>query len=639
MFTKFQNSGALFAQLIKAAPSAIVMIDRAGSIVLANLQAEKLFGYSENEILGQQIEILIPARFRHSHHGYRDSFFSNPISRSMGAGRDLFGCRKDGSEVSIEIGLTPIDSPEGAFVLASIIDITERKRAEEKFRLAVEAAPNAMIMVDSEGKMILANRQTETMFQYSRKELIGEPIEILVPNRFQKSHPGQRGSFFSNPKTRSMGAGRELFGKRKDSSEVAIEIGLNPIETSEGIYVLASIIDITERKKTEALIASQEAALEASRMKSQFLANMSHEIRTPMNGIIGMTELLSFTALDSQQADYAETIRRSAESLLTIINDILDFSKIEAGKLDLESEELDLDQLMRDVERVFSVLAEKKGITLFSNRPVLHRKFRGDSGRILQVLNNLLGNAIKFTEKGQVSIRVSLQNSDGKYTNVKFEIQDTGIGIPDVSRSDLFRAFSQADNSSTRKFGGTGLGLSISKRLVELMGGTIEVASEVGKGSNFSFQIKLENGSGSATKPEPLKDVALPTIQGHDRILVAEDHLINQKLVFAMLEKLGFKVDIVGNGKEALERISQNEYSLVLMDCQMPELDGFETTTAIRRLKDSKQSSIPVIAMTASAIKGDREKCIEVGMNDYISKPLHLSQLQEILEKWLNPKK
>ena len=246
-----------FRLVVEAAPNAMIMVGKEGKMTLVNTQAETLFGYTRQELLGQKIEMLVPERFRNNHTGHRDGFFADPRTRAMGAGRDLFGLRKDNTEVPIEIGLNPIKTEEGTFVLASIIDITERKRAEERFRLVVEAAPNAMIMVGKEGKMTLVNSQTEVLFGYKRNELLDQKIEMLVPERFRGNHSGHRDSFFADPKTRSMGVGRDLFGLKKDGSEVPIEIGLNPIKTTEGTFVLASIIDITERKKVEESILVQ----------------------------------------------------------------------------------------------------------------------------------------------------------------------------------------------------------------------------------------------------------------------------------------------------------------------------------------------------------------------------------------------
>jgi PAS domain S-box-containing protein len=631
-----------FGTLIKAAPSAMLMVSREGVIVLSNQLAEKLFGYTSEELIGSPIELLVPHRFHAHHPGHRVSYFNDPHPRSMGAGRDLTGRRKDGSEVSVEIGLNPVATSDGIYVLASIIDITERKRAEERFRLAVEAAPNAMLLVDREGRMVLTNLQTTALFGYEREELIGQSVELLLPERFRAAHPGLRSTFFVTPQTRSMGAGRDLTGRRKDGSEVSVEIGLNPIETSDGLYVLASIIDVTERKKHEMLLASQEAALEASRMKSQFLANMSHEIRTPMNGIIGMAEMLLSTPLNKHQRDFAETILRSADSLLTIINDILDFSKIEAGKLELDSVEFNLNDLLSDKEMVFSFQAKKKSLRLVLDTPVFPHRFRGDPVRLRQILNNLIGigNALKFTNEGEVRVVVRELARSPRSAHLRFEVHDTGVGIPESSLTHLFEVFSQADSTTTRKYGGTGLGLSISRRLAELMGGKIEVSSELGRGSMFSFELELELGGPLVSVPHQRASVAPPgkleeAGKRSARILVAEDHEINQKLVRAMLEQLGYHVTIAGNGKDVIEILAREEFDAVLMDCQMPEMDGFQTTREIRASPEPRLRDIPILAMTASAIKGDREKCLAVGMNDYMSKPIHFAQLKGVLEEWL----
>ncbi len=628
-------SGDLSAKLLRTAPSAIILIDRQGKIILANLQAERLFGYTEDELVDQPIEILIPQRFQKLHARQREQYTIAPSARVMGAGRDLYGRRKDGTEVSVEIGLNPVDQE---YVLASIVDITERKRSEERFRMAVEAAPNAMIMVNQKGEIILANHQTETLFGYQRQELLGKTIEILIPERFRHAHVNSRQNFFVRPETRAMGAGRNLHGIRKDGTEVAIEIGLNPMETSEGQFVLASVIDITQRLRNEQLQAAQEAAVEDSRLKSQFLANMSHEIRTPMNGIIGMTEMLLGTTLSPLQMDYTETIKRSADSLLTIINGILDFSKIEAGRLEIDVVEFDLNEILRDIEMIFSMLSEKCGLRFIFSRPSFYATFRGDENRIRQVLNNLVSNALKFTERGEITVSVSVIEESKDSTKLHFTIKDTGVGISEQNLSKLFQVFSQADDSNTRKFGGTGLGLSIAKRLVELMGGEIGVDSKLSAGSTFWFDLTLENGQpireGHRAKDRPTLPATPAGCGKAFRILVAEDHSINQKLIQAILEQLGHQVEIAVNGKEAIKFLERTNYDIVFMDCQMPELDGFETTKIIRDSSDEKLKKIPVIAMTASAIKGDRERCLAAGMNDYISKPISIARIKEILVQW-----
>lgn len=629
-----------FRQVVEAAPNAMIMVDKEGKIVLSNLQTEKLFGYDRAELLGQPIEMLVPERYRLQHPGHRKVFFQHPKARSMGAGRELFGRRKDSSEVPIEIGLNPMETSEGAFVLASIIDITERKRAEDRFRLAVEAAPNAMLMIDRDGKILMANRQTEVLFGYDRNFLLGQPIEILVPERFRSKHPEHRSGFYAHPRTRSMGAGRDLYGSRQDGTEVPVEIGLTPVETEKELFVLASIIDITERKKNEQLLAAREAALEASQMKSQFLANMSHEIRTPMNGIIGMTGLLLDKPLEPDEREYAQTIKKSADNLLTIINDILDFSKIEAGKLDLELIEFDLNQVLSDLEKVFSFDAKQKNISFIFNVPTFSTQFKSDPSRIRQIISNLINNAVKFTNSGSVTFQVMILDESTEKFHLKFEIIDTGIGLAQKSIDKLFQTFSQADESTTRKFGGTGLGLSISKKLVELLGGKIGVVSKESSGSNFWFEIEIEKCSQVSSNLKQVQEIKIEPdwYKPGLRLLVAEDNQVNQLVIKKTLEKLGLKSDVVANGLEVIAALRKIPYDLVLMDCQMPEMDGYEATRVVRADSTLSKRNTPIVAMTANAIKGDREKCLAVGMNDYVSKPIQIHILHDTLKKWLPSK-
>jgi CheY-like chemotaxis protein len=372
---------------------------------------------------------------------------------------------------------------------------------------------------------------------------------------------------------------------------------------------------------------------------------MSHEVRTPMNGIIGMVGLLLDTPMNEQQAEYARTIKTSAEALLTVINDVLDFSKIEAGKLDVELVEFELTPVLRSAVALLEERALAKGLGLAWNvAPGIPESLRGDPYRVRQVLLNLIGNAVKFTDRGEIAVRVQVEEDGDDSMRLRFAVTDTGIGIPEDVQGNLFNAFIQGDSSTTRRFGGTGLGLAISKQLVELMGGTVGVRSAPGRGSTFWFTARFGRVAGSPAASRPPHVQARGAVGAYAkaqstgphhfmRILVAEDNPINQKVTLGQLRKLGYHADVVATGRSVMTALEQERYDLILMDCQMPEMDGYEAAREIRR-REGGRGHIVIIALTASAMQGEREKCTDAGMDGYISKPVDLASLEKLLGDW-----
>jgi PAS domain S-box-containing protein len=659
-------------KLMHQSPIAYFELDDAGRFTFVNEKEAELRGLPEGDIIQQFFwDLELPAlqpRVRED------------TQRKLAGGRSLLPyqrhyLRPDGTILTLETHEVLLYDPFGKVrgLRAATLDLTEPTRTQEEVRQTTselkaifQAFPDLFLRADAEG-IILDYRSPKSAGGFGfAKNCTGRRLKTVLPDVAGEKVEGAirdaiESAALVSIEYSSQGAHAERF----------FEARVIPLSVREVIIIVRDITPrkIAERqlerfaselaKKNRELVDALQTAREATKLKSQFLANMSHEIRTPMNGILGMTDFLLHTLLTAEQQDYAESVRNSATSLLGIINDILDLSKIEAGKLTLERLDFDVTNLVRELAREFSLHARAKQLqfsyTLESEAPMW---VRGDPGRLRQVLTNLLGNAVKFTPSGEVTLRMESARDTGDTVTLRFAVKDTGIGIALDQRARLFESFVQGDGSTTRKYGGTGLGLAISKQLIGMLGGDLGFDSEPGKGSTFWTTVVFERRTAPAvlTPSKPPKEeapqrhvpllpaaaasaitasdrpVKPPTPRG--RVLVAEDNLMNQKVAVRLLEKVGYQADVVNNGRLAVEAVRSHQYELVLMDCQMPEMDGFEATAEIRRFEGKDRHTI-IFALTANAMMGDRERCLDAGMDDYLSKPFDLAALQSAVDTWM----
>jgi PAS domain S-box-containing protein len=492
----------------------------------------------------------------------------------------------------------------------------------------IDHAVDSIIAIDHDNNVTLWNPASETMFGYTKEEVMGKNvIDFVIPPQLR--HP----DLFKNKEQLLLNRIMVRRGYRKSGAVFPIELSFFLVGEGESAQLTSFTRDISERIQAEQELRwAKHHAEKSAQAKSEFLAMMSHEIRTPMNGVIGMSDLLSKTDLTPQQADYVRVIVSSAKALLVIINDILDFSKIEAGKLELHAIDFSLRELIHDIEQVFLISAQSKEIFLRVDvQPNIPDSIHGDSDRLRQIISNLLSNAIKFTEKGGVTFEVALQDESEEALTLIFSVTDTGIGLTDQQKKRILQPFTQADSSISRRFGGTGLGLVICKRLSEMFGGDLQFESKWQEGSRFYFTATLEKN-----KTTPIEHVLpaprIPKKGCH--ILLAEDNQVNQMITQAMIEELGHTVDIASDGKEALRKATAQHYDLVLMDIQMPEMDGIDASIRIRN-SATPFASVPLIALTANALEEDKDVAYKAGMNGYLSKPFTTEDLQKIIDEFV----
>jgi len=553
-----------------------------------------------------------------------------------------------GEDIWVDIALTCIVRGENPILLASLHEVTDRKQMEElirdserRYARLAQQSGTFVWEVDCAGCYTYVSPSVESLIGYKPEELVGKMYFYdLCPLEERESLKAFGLELIGS------GSSMEQFENRivSKSGEVLWVLSAGMVlknEVGEVIGYQGSDMNISDRKAMEVDLLEAKAKAEAANVaKSEFLANMSHEIRTPMNGVIGMTELLLGTELDDEQRSFAETVQHSGEGLMHLLNDILDLSKIESGKLTLDSQPFDPRALIEDLLKSYAFLSREKGVDLLvAIDSEIPARLVGDSGRISQILNNLLNNAFKFTRKGQVRFSASLLAAADEAVTLRFEIEDTGIGISDELTPRLFQKFSQAESSTARLYGGSGLGLAICSELTRIMNGRIGVMSEPGNGSTFWCEIPL-NRNTVDTVPfltELSKDqhLATPYAQG-GRILVVEDNSINREVARMQLQRMGYSVFVATSGADALERFKKMSVDLILMDVRMPKMDGLETTRKIRAVENSEgRAHTPIVALTAHAMERDRKSCLAAGMDDYLTKPIRPFTLAESIRKWM----
>lgn len=622
--------------ILTASLDALITINENGEVIDYNKVAATTFGWNYDEIIGQDLaEFIIPPAQRQAHHQGMQKYLKTKHGPVLNQRIQLTAQNKYGSNFPIEINIAPIDTEQGTLFTAFIRDISTRLQAESELRLAAKTfeSSEAILICDNQGTIIRSNQAFSRITGYDNDDVIGQNPRILSSG--QHSEEYYKKMWLSLTEHGEWNG--EIYNKRKNGKIYPEYLNISSVKNDLGeiSHYIAHFFDISEQKENEKKLqqARKEADL-SNESKSRFLASMSHEIRTPMNAVLGILGLLKDTQLTERQLELVKTGRDSGELLLTIINDILDFTKMDIDKLTLENNPFDLYQLLANCNTLLADMANKKSLTLnLKKSQNLPQFVRGDSARVQQILINLINNAIKFTQHGEINVSAGVDFIDSNNVIIRCQVQDTGIGIAKENLDMLFDEFTMVDQTHSRKYEGTGLGLAICKRLVQLMQGSIVVDSKQGEGSTFTFTLKLKTAQADDGTAGLFREQIQQLPRANTRVLLAEDNPANQMVIKSILEFSKLRVDVVSNGYEAVDAVRNRPYDIVLMDISMPEMDGMSATREIRKLS-SAASKIPIIALTAHTLSGDKERFIKAGMDDYISKPVNRGAALSCIARW-----
>ncbi len=631
------ESKELFRTVFDNSAVAIMVTDKDERMVAWNPSTEKMLEMTKQDLFNKSVKDLYPPHEWNKIRAFRSK------RKGMLSDIETQIYKRDGTLLDVIVSMSVLKDNQGNVIgtIDIVNDITKQKMAERrikesenKIRVILDNSAAAITLIDEQERIVSWNNYTIQLLGKTKKDLYLKHVSMLYPE--------EEWLKIRAANIRQTGSKHHLETKvvRKDGKIIDVDLSINVLKDSNNKIIgsVGIMQDITEQKRVkEALLQAKLVAEEANNSKSLFLANMSHEVRTPMSTVLGMIDLTLDTDLNEEQRENLKTAKDAAENLLGLLNDILDLSRVESGKMRLETIEFNLPNVIKSICKALSVLAQNKNLELKlnidHNVPEL---LLGDPVRIRQILVNLINNAIKFTHKGYIETKVKAASVSEKNCELIFSVTDTGIGIPEDKHDLIFEVFTQADDSTTRRYGGTGLGLAICKRLVEMMGGHIWVKSKEGEGSTFSFTCSFKIAEKKAVRvTTPEDQQALEAGQKLTEelfILLAEDNLVNQKITVKLLEKRGWKVETVENGKDVLDRIGQKSYDVILMDTHMPILDGLETTKIIREDEKKTGQHIPIIALTARVMEEDRQRCLKSGMDEYLPKPIDRKKMYEVIE-------